>query len=80
MDSLNRIKGKEIGGRVGGRVGIKGRVEIGGCCQGRRVDRVTEDAEIKACHKSMLVLERKAVLEAQIDPKKSLFIAIDQIV
>ena len=36
-----------------------------------RVDRVTEDAETKACYKSMLVLEREAVLEAQIDQRRA---------
>ena len=46
-------------------------------CRNRRsfdqcssVDRVPRLAETKACHRSMLVLERNAVLEAQIDQRE----------
>ena len=46
----------------GGRVGIKDRVSIKG---------EAKPAETKACHRSMLVLDRVAVLEAQIDQRRA---------
>ena len=51
---------------------LGGHVKIGGRCrQGRSVDRVTEGAETKACHRSMLIPERNAVLGAQIDQRRA---------
>ena len=35
------------------------------------VDRVTQGADTKACHISMLVLERNALLEVQIDQRRA---------
>ena len=43
---------------------------VGRLDQCRRIDNVSLGANTNACHRSMLVLERNAVLEAQIDQRE----------